>query len=85
MFIDTTASEVVLICVTSIIGISAVSAALEGFFVKLMSWPERILCVAGGLLLIYPGLVTDVIGVAIVGSVVIFQILTKNSHKKVSA
>jgi TRAP-type uncharacterized transport system fused permease subunit len=82
LFIDTTAWEVVLICITSCIGIFAVSAALEGYFLHRMSWYERILSAIGGLLLIYPGLVTDGIGVALVGAVLAVQFITKkkNTH-----
>lgn len=79
LFIDTTAAEVVLICITSLIGIFGVSAALEGFLLRPMAWYQRILSAAGGLLLIYPGLVTDSIGLVLVGSVVILQILTKKN------
>ncbi len=77
LFIDTTIWEVVLICVTSCIGIFAVSASLEGYFLHRMSWYERIVCAAGGLLLIYPGLATDLIGVALVGIVLLVQMATK--------
>ncbi|MBQ2136282.1 MAG: TRAP transporter fused permease subunit, partial [Clostridia bacterium] len=67
LFIDTTVWEVVLICITSLVGIFAVSASLEGYFIHRMTWYERIISVAGGLLLIYPGIVTDAIGLALVG------------------
>ena len=77
LFIDTSAGEVILICITSIIGIFGVSSALEGFLLHHMKWYERILSVAGGLLLIYPGIVTDSIGFALVAIVVIIQILTR--------
>ena len=77
LFIDTTVWEVVLICVTSCIGIFGVSASLEGYFLHNMAWFERIICAAGGLLLIYPGLVTDVIGLALVGVVLAVQLITK--------
>ncbi len=77
LFIDTTVWEVVLICVTSLIGMFGVSASLEGYFLKHMKWYERILSLIGGLLLIYPGILTDVIGLLLVGSVVLIQVLTK--------
>ena len=80
LFIDTTAGEVILICITSLIGIFGVSSALEGFLLHRMQWFERIFCVAGGLLLIYPGIVTDVIGLTLVGAVLIFQLLTKKKE-----
>lgn len=77
LFIDTTASEIILICITSLIGIFAVSASLEAYLVHHMAWYERVICVLGGLLLIYPGFVTDIIGVALVAVVVLIQIATK--------
>ncbi len=81
LFINTTPWEVILICITSLVGIFAVSAALEGYFIRNMHWYQRILCVAGGLLLIYPGIVTDVIGLLLAGSVAAFQIITRKKVK----
>ncbi len=77
LFIDTTVWEVVLICITSCVGMFAVSAALGGFFLHNMNWAERILSAIGGLLLIYPGLVTDAVGMALVGVVLIIQLIIK--------
>ncbi len=77
LFIDTTAFEVVLICITSLIGIFAVSSALEGYFLHHMRWYERVISVAGGLLLIYPGVVTDFIGLALVAAVLALQFITR--------
>ncbi len=83
LFIDTTFVEVVLICVTSFVGIYAVSAALQGYFLHGMKWFERILNVIGGLLLIYPGWETDVIGLSLVGIVLLVQLLTKKKKASV--
>ena len=77
LFIDTSVGEVILICITSFIGIFGVSAALEGYFLSNMKWYERTISAIGGLLLIYPGIVTDVIGLALVGAIVIMQIINK--------
>ncbi len=77
LFIDTTAFEVILICATSLIGIFAVSASLEGYLMHHMSWFERIISIVGGLLLIYPGLATDIIGIGLVSAVVITQVITR--------
>jgi TRAP transporter 4TM/12TM fusion protein len=80
LFINTTAWEVILICITSFVGIFAVSASLEGYFLHKMAWFERIISVVGGLLLIYPGILTDVIGVTLVGVVLGIQFLTKKRN-----
>ncbi len=77
LFIDTNAWEVVLICITACIGMFGVSAGLQGYFLHHMRWYERIVSAAGGLLLIYPGLTTDLVGVALVGAVLIVQIIAK--------
>ena len=85
LFIDTTFVEVVLICLTSFAGIYAVSAALQGYFLHGMRWFERIVCVVGGLLLIYPGWQTDLIGVSLVGVVLLVQFITKKKNAAVAA
>ena len=81
LFIDTTVPEVVIICITSFVGIFAVSSALEGYFLHHMKWYERILCVVGGLLLIYPGTITDVIGLLLVAVIGVTQALTHKRKK----
>jgi len=81
LFIETTAGEVILICITSFIGIFGVSAALEGYFLHHMHWYERLISAVGGLMLIYPGLVTDTVGLCLVALVLMLQFVTR---KKVS-
>ncbi len=81
LFINTNAWEVILICITSVIGIFGVSASLEGYFLHNMCWYERVVSAVGGLLLIYPGLLTDIIGLALVGAVVVLQIITRKKSK----
>ena len=77
LFIDTTPFEVVTICITSFVGICAISAALEGYLLKPMAPIQRFMSAAGGLLLIYPGLVTDVIGLSLAAAVAVSQIAQK--------
>ena len=77
LFIDTTPFEVVTICITSFVGICAISAALEGYLLKPMAPIQRFMSAAGGLLLIYPGLVTDVIGLTLAAAVAVSQIAQK--------
>ena len=81
LFIDTTAFEIVQICITSLVGIFAVSAALEGYFLRHMTWYQRILSLLGGLLLIYPGLVTDAAGLGLVAVMVLMQVFANKKEK----
>ena len=52
--------------VTSVIGVIVLAMGIQGQSRRPMSWPSRILAVAGSLLLIDPGTVTDIIGIALV-------------------
>lgn len=82
LFIDTNAIEVIQIIISSMVGLFCVSMALEGFFMaKVPTW-LRVLSAAGGLGLIIPGLVTDIIGLCVVAIILITQIVAK---KKISA
>ena len=85
LFIDTTVPEVILICITSLIGMFGVAAALQGYFLHKMNLFERIISIVGGLLLIYPGIVTDAIGLGLVGVMFVIQLLTRKKHKKAIA
>ena len=80
LFVDTTVWEVILICITSFVGIFAVSAALEGYLLKSMRWYERMMSATGGLRLIYPGIVTDSIGLCLVAVVVCLQVFSSKKH-----
>ncbi|MDD3165401.1 MAG: TRAP transporter permease [Oscillospiraceae bacterium] len=79
LFIDTTLPQVVLIICTSLIGIFGVSAALEGYIITHMTWPQRIASGLGGLLLIDPQLSTDSVGIALIAVTFLWQYL---HHKR---
>ena len=81
LLIDTTPIEVILITITSLVGMFAVAASLEGYMLHHMPWYQRIMSIVGGLLLIYPGIVTDTIGIALVVIVVAVQVITKKRVK----
>lgn len=84
LFIDTTVWEVILICITSLVGIFAVSASLEGYLLCHMPWYQRIIGAVGGLMLIYPGLVTDAIGLGMVAVVVVLQLCERKKAASLS-
>ncbi len=81
VLVDTTPAEVLLISVTSLVGMFGLGMGLEGFLRYRLSIPERLLSAAGGLCLIYPGAFTDVIGVCAVAAVIIFQLLRSRSER----
>lgn len=72
LFIDTTPVEVILIIITSLVGIFGVSSGIIGYINNELSVIGRIVIILGGLMLIFPGIFTDLIGIVIVaGSVFI--------------
>ena len=85
LFVDTNIVGVISISVTSFIGIFAVSASLEGYLKTHMRWYERVVCCVGGLMLIFPGVTTDVIGVAMVVLVFAMQFAAAKKDNKLSA
>ena len=85
LLVDTTWYELVLITVTSIIGMYGVTVGLSGFSAgeretaakMRIGYLQRFIAIAGGLLLIYPGVVTDIIGAALVGGVLLWRAVKK--------
>ena len=77
LLIDTTVPEVILITVTSLVGIASVSAAMEGYLFGRLSWFRRGLALVGGLMMIYPGAMTDVMGLVLSGGVVALSMLDR--------
>ena len=82
LFIDTTPIDVVLIIITSFAGMIAIASALEGYMLRNLNALERILLAAGGLAMLIPGTVTDLIGVGILAAMVVLQLL---GRKKTAA
>ena len=66
LLIDTSALTVVRIAITAAIGIFGIAAAFEGYCFAEMNPVIRGIIAAGGLLLIHPGTLTDVVGLCIV-------------------
>ena len=74
LFIDVSSSfEVVQICISALLGIFGVAAALNGFLYCRINPLFRLLLAVGGLGMLIPGAVTDVTGLVIVVFVVLFQ------------
>lgn len=81
LFVETTALEVVLIVVTAVAGIFGVSAGLSGHVFCKMNPVIRLVSIAGGLTLLIPGMLTDIIGVVLIVLMVLFQKqMSKKAH-----
>ena len=73
LLIDTTALQVGLVVVTSIVGIFGVAAALNGYLLRPLAVLPRLAIVAGGLLMMDPAPLTDLVGVVLLAAVLLWQ------------
>ena len=77
----TSVFQVVQIVITALLGIFAVAAGLEGYILRKMGWPLRVLAVVGGLTLLIPGTVSDLIGLVIVAGIIALQLLQNKRER----
>ncbi|HUW70225.1 MAG TPA: TRAP transporter permease [bacterium] len=66
---------------TSIVGIIGVSAGVMGYLVYKSLWWERIIMILGGILMVYPGSLTDLIGVSLIVIGALSQTIRKRAAK----
>ena len=70
------------IIITSLMGIFGVAAALNGHVFKKVSWLGRIAFAVGGLTLLIPGTVTDVIGLVMVAGMMVLEYSLSRRHRE---
>ena len=73
--------QVIQICITSLLGIFGVAAALNGFLFRQMNPLFRVLMALGGLGMMIPGAVSDVIGLVVVGGIYAYQFFAAKKEK----
>lgn len=79
LMMDTHFLELIWIIFTAITGMIAIGAGLVGYWYRKVYWPERIVAVFGGLALVYPSGLSDIIGVSIFVVLLALQFLIKRS------
>ena len=72
-----TVAESLWAMVTASIGTVALVSGLEGWLVRRCAWPERLVLIAVAPLMLYPGALTDLIGLGVLAAVVLFQWFTR--------
>ncbi len=78
-------TTIVSITVTSVIGIIALGAAVEGYFKTALSWFWRIFLGVGALLMIIPESITDIIGIIMVAIAIILNYISAKKQVEVSS
>lgn len=78
-------SSIIIITITAIIGIVALSAAAEGFFLSRLNWLLRIILFVGALCLIIPETYTDFIGFVIVACILGYDYVRSKKQQAAQA
>jgi len=84
LLIDTTPLQIIQITITSLLGMVGVGAAMEGYFIAHANKLERFFLLIGGLLLIEPSLITDILGIGSIAVVFLYQVKKARSKKLVA-
>ena len=77
LLIDVSALSIIQIVISSFLGIFGVAAAINGHLLRRMHPITRIAAGAGGLLMMDPTLITDIIGLALLGGVFAWQYFSR--------
>ena len=81
LFIDTTPMDVVGVIVSSVLGMVAISIGMIGYFLRPVNPVFRAAVCAAGLLMVYPGTVTDVAGFAVLAALTVIQVMQNKKEK----
>ena len=74
LFVNVTSVfEVIQICITALLGIFGIAAALNGYLGRQLNPLVRIILAAAGLMMVIPGTVTDLIGLIVLVLVVTYE------------
>ncbi|KGP74179.1 TRAP transporter permease [Pontibacillus yanchengensis] len=85
LMIDATLMNIILITITSVIGVLLLSIMAEGYFMKPVPIWARILSGIGAMLLIYPGLLTDAVGLLVLILVIGLNVKNEKEHVQVQS
>lgn len=79
LMIEGTALDLLLTTLTALIGMVALSSALIGYLADDCSTVERLVLIAGGLMMIKPGFLTDIAGFALFVVILLLQLKRRKS------
>ena len=82
LFINTKPLDVISVVISSTLGMLLIAIGMVGYFLRDTNMLVRLGCVAGGLLLVYPGTVTDLNGLAVLVAVFLLQKAENARDKK---
>jgi TRAP transporter 4TM/12TM fusion protein len=77
LLINTTPFKVAQIVISSCVGMFGLAAGIEGYMRSHIALPWRLAAIAGGLLLIDPGFLSDIIGFSLIALVTVTQVMAR--------
>ena len=83
LLMDGTVVEIIVAVVTSLIGISALSVGMQGWLFRNLNLGIRALYFTAGVLMTYPGYITDAIGLVVCGALTLY--IWKTPNKEIPA
>lgn len=78
------AGDIIIAFITSMIGVFSLAAGVQGYLLYKTNILSRLVLIGGALLMIEPGILTDILGIGLFVSVLIYQwIMRKGGSKKI--
>lgn len=74
MMMQGSVGEIISVAISAIIGVAIMSAGFQGWLLWKLNWLERIVFIAGGLLMFIPGTLTDIAGLVIAVALLLINV-----------
>ena len=82
---DVTVWSVASITISATLGMLSIASGLMGYLIHDLKWISRIALIAGGLLMIIPGTVSDLAGFAVLAAIFVLQTIENKKEKKAAS
>ena len=82
---DVTVLSVATITISATLGMLSIASGLMGYLIHDLKWISRIALIAGGLLMIIPGTVSDLAGFAVLAAIFVLQTIENKKEKKATS
>lgn len=73
IFVDTSVTDVIMVVVSAVLGMCALSIGLIGYLHRNLNALFRLVCIGAGLLMIVPGILSDIAGILILAGVFVLD------------
>ena len=81
LLVDASVFQIIEIIITSLLGIFGVAACMNGHLFKRIPWLLRVILGVAGIMTMYPTLLSDIVGLAVMAVIVVIQYLSAKKAK----